>query len=279
MRYPWGARWNHSRAANRRVGCRPGKAVGTSRPKLSTQPRPELRPQAGPEVRREPTRSPMLPRLCWCAARSIEAMHAPAVKLHHLAAQFYLTLAPTRHSTQLRPVPAFEIAHGADSSRTRPAPDLRACITHAHAACLALPCLRLRYPTLLLTNFRSRGLTLTVYLQVPFTSTPTAHYHHHHHHRPRHPPTLSHEGPAPPPSALHLLLPLPRGPWEATLEFVSPPCALIPCSPWFWVPSSRAQTLVVVIGPLSEGHTHKTADRPIIPSSLTPPLNIVHLLT
>lgn len=34
--------------------------------------------------------------------------------------------------------------------------------------------------------------------------------------------------------------------------------------------------MVVVIGPLSGGHTHKTADRPIIPSSLTPPLNIVH---
>lgn len=119
-----GARWNHSRAANRRVACRPAKAVATSRPKLSTQPRPELRPQAGPEVRREPTRSPKLARLCWCAARSIEAMHAPAVELHHLAAQFYLTLAPTRHSTQLRPGPAFEIAHGADYSRTRPAPDL-----------------------------------------------------------------------------------------------------------------------------------------------------------
>lgn len=116
-----GARWNHNRAANRRGACRPAKAVATSRPKLSTQPRPELRPQAGPEVRREPTRSPMLPRLCWCAARSIEAMHAPAVKLHHLAAQFYLTLAPTRHSTQLRRGPAFEIAHGADYSRTRPA--------------------------------------------------------------------------------------------------------------------------------------------------------------
>lgn len=103
MRCPWVPDGDHSRAANRRVACRPGRAVATSRPKLSTQPRPELRPQAGPEVRREPTRSPMLPRLCWCAARSIEAMHAPAVKLHHLAAQFYLTLAPTRHSTQLRP--------------------------------------------------------------------------------------------------------------------------------------------------------------------------------
>lgn len=34
--------------------------------------------------------------------------------------------------------------------------------------------------------------------------------------------------------------------------------------------------MVVVIGPLSGGHTHKTADRPIIPSSLTPPLSIVH---
>lgn len=169
-----GARWNHSRAANRRVACRPAKAVATSRPKLSTQPRPELRPQAGPEVRREPTRSPKLPRLCWCAARSIEAMHAPAVKLHHLAAQFYLTLAPTRHSTQLRPGPAFEIAHGADCSRTRPAPDLRACITHTHAACLALPCLRLRYPTLLLTNFRSRGLTPTFRFPSPRLQLPTA---------------------------------------------------------------------------------------------------------
>lgn len=103
VRCPWVPDGDHGRAANRRVACRPGRAVATSRPKLSTQPRPELRPQAGPEVRREPTRSPMLPRLCWCAARSIEAMHAPAVKLHHLAAQFYLTLAPTRHSTQLRP--------------------------------------------------------------------------------------------------------------------------------------------------------------------------------
>lgn len=106
MRYPWVP--DGTTADQRIAVCAAGqacqeRAVATSRPKLSTQPRPELRPQAGPEVRREPTRSPMLPRLCWCAARSIEAMHAPAVKLHHLAAQFYLTLAPTRHSTQLRP--------------------------------------------------------------------------------------------------------------------------------------------------------------------------------
>lgn len=87
-----GARWNHKPSSESPCGlpARPAqeRAVATSRPKLSTQPRPELRPQAGPEVRREPTRSPMLPRLCWCAARSGDA-YAPAVKLHHLAAQFY----------------------------------------------------------------------------------------------------------------------------------------------------------------------------------------------
>ena len=124
MRYPWVP--DGTTADQRIAVCAAGqeRAVATSRPKLSTQPRPELRPQAGPEERREPTRSPMLPRLCWCAARSIEAMHAPAVKLHHLAAQFYLTLAPTRHSNPAPSVPAFEIAHGADYSRTRPAPGL-----------------------------------------------------------------------------------------------------------------------------------------------------------
>lgn len=173
-----GARWNHSRAANRRVACRPAKAVATSRPKLSTQPRPELRPQAGPEVRREPTRSPMLPRLCWCAARSIEAMHATAVKLHHLAAQFYLTF--STHTPQ-HPAPSRASVRNSTWCRllphqtcTRPES-----LHNTHTCCLpclALPCLRLRYPTLLLTNFRSRGLTPTFRfpsprLQLPATTT------------------------------------------------------------------------------------------------------------
>lgn len=176
-----GARWNH-RATSESPSALPArKAVATSRPKLSTQPRPELRPQAGPEVLRQPTSCSMLPRLCWCNARSIEAMHAPAVKLHHLAAQFYLTLAPPTAAS-----PAFKIVRTYMVQIT-PAPDLRACITHMLPA---LPCLRLRYPTLLLMSFRCRTL------QVPFTSTPTAtaHYHHHHH-RLRHPPTSSARAP------------------------------------------------------------------------------------
>lgn len=166
---------------------------------------PSCRPNPGPNcgLRLVPRCAASQPgrRCChgpsWCAARSIEAMHAPAVKLHHLAAQFYLTLAPTRHSN---PAPSRTSVRNSTWCRllphqtcTRPAPDLRACITHTHAACLALPCLALDSATrpLLLTNFRSRrGLTLT-FLQVPFTSTPTARCYHHHH-RPRHPPALSH---------------------------------------------------------------------------------------
>lgn len=179
------------RPANRRVPCRPGRAVATSRPKLSTQPRPELRPQAGPEVLREPTSVSMLPRLCWCTARSIEAMHAPAVKLHHLAAQFHLTLlAPTAPSPA-----AFEIVHGADMVQITPAPEPES-LHNTHTCCL--PCLALdsaTRPAFAPDEFSLPGLTL----QVLFTSTPTAHYHRHHH-RLRHPPTRSMKGPARPPS-------------------------------------------------------------------------------
>lgn len=149
MRYPW-VPDGKGTTAEQRIAVWPAGQEGPSRhsrPKLSTQPRPELRPQAGPEVRREPTSSPMLPRLCWCAARGhrgdactcSQAASPCSPILPHLSTHTPQHPAPSRtsvrNSTWCRLLP-----HQTCIS-TRP--DLRACITHTHAACLALPCLAL----------------------------------------------------------------------------------------------------------------------------------------
>lgn len=71
-----GARWNRSRAANRRVGCRPGKSrrdieaqvVDPTQARIAASGWSRGAPRAN-QVADAAT------ALRWCAARSIEAMH------------------------------------------------------------------------------------------------------------------------------------------------------------------------------------------------------------